>query len=489
MNGKDESLTFWEHPRPYEAVWDLCSRISKRTQREHADAQYHAALYDGEEIVSLTQRSGAQGEFTPQTLTTNIVKRHVDTYVAHRSKSRSLPMAITKGATYAQLRRAEALNRLFEGLLHQVRFYEARDTRIRDSAVWGSGINLNFRDGHKLFHERTFRWEWRVDPGEAERGNPRTIHLTRRIDRGVAKKRWPGHDRVIDESAEGFDDEPTRLSTFDTSDRVMVVSSWHLPSREGADDGAYTVCVSKGSLEVSEYKRPTFPVSKRDFSPALAGWFGTGMVEMLAGIQYEANAVGLKLQERHCMTGSYVLIDDNSGTEIDLIDNGTLTEVRYRGSPPQFVQPPAAHPDLLNFYQQLRGPMPAEETRISEMSTRGETPAGLRSGRAQRVHRDIESSGFAPDDRRDETDVVDTAWQLFDLAEECHEEGKEEGKPYTVTLKTKKHGRTFLEDVEYSKLRADRESFVLETFPVNYLSSMPQDRVEQVADMVDRGLI
>lgn len=482
-------LAFWRQDEPHKSVFALCERLRRSLSGRLRDMFHYECLYDDDETASLVQRNGAIGEYTPQTLTSNIVRRHVDTYVAYRAKSRTLPMALTEGADASARRRARMLNKYFAALLDQVNFWETRELTIRDSCIYGSGLAFNWRDGTELKHDRVKPYEVLYDPVEAEQGIPRTVHLVRTMDRNVAMSLWPKHAAAIRNSADHFPSDPVGAGFDDVNDLVLVVESWHLPSRKGAGDGRHTICVEQATLSNGDFVWANFPLSKRDFSPPVRGWLGSGMCAQLAGLQYEVNAVGLKLQERHYMTGTFVLIDDASGAEIDLMDNGTLTEVRYRGAQPTFVQPPAAHPDLLQYYMQLRGDFPAQETRLSEMTTRGEVPANFRSGRAQRVFKDIEAAGFTPDDRRDERYVIHTAWQLFDLSAEADEELRGQGEAFKVAAEVSEHGRRRLEPLEFRKLEFDRETLKLRTFPVNYLSSIPADKYEQVADMMGQGLV
>lgn len=475
------------------ASWE---RIGQMTSRRRADDLYYACLYDDSEFAAMLQGAGATGEYTPQTMTSNIVRRQVDTYTAKISKNRPVPMGLTTGGNYSQQRRAKALSKFYEGVLDEVDFWETRTLRLRDQAVWGDGFALNWRNGRKLVHDRVYPWEIRVDPRDAYYGKPKTLFLGRYVDRLVAKEQWPGFDDEIDKSTGKSPEDMTDPGWDETSDQVLVVWAWHLRSGESATDGAFVTCVSDATLCNTSYERDYFPISKNAFSPPQMGWRGEGMVKQIAGLQYEVNAIGLLLQERHYLTGSYVLVEDGSGVEMDLLDNGTLTEVRWRNAKPEFIAPPAAGPDLLNYYMSLRGQFAAEETRISQLSSHGEIPAGMRSGKAQRVYHDIESEGFVPQGRSDEKDVIDTCWQFFDLAEEIYGESidtkskkDKDKKPYTVRVETREHGKSILSELSYKDVRLDKEQFTLRVFPTSFLSSTPAERYEDVKDMVDAGFL
>ncbi len=210
--------------------------------------------------------------------------------------------------------------------------------------------------------------------------------------------------------------------------------------------------------------------------------------------------MGLRLQERHYLMGNYVLCEADADIEYEQIDNGTLTEIRYHGNPPQFVSPPAANGDLFNWWKELRTSMPGEITGMSNFSTRSEKPAGIIAAKAIRTVSDSDLENLTPQGRGDERDVIDTCWQFFDLAEEIYAEtGKEAEKardqkkkqpgPYVVSVETKKHGKSMLQDLDYAKVRIDKKNFKLRTFPTNFLRGTPEEQMQSVNEMIEAGFL
>jgi hypothetical protein len=485
-------LRFWEHgDDAYRAVWSDADRMKRVTRFQRERDLYFMSLYDDDGLASLVVGRNGFANYTPELLSSNICKRQVDTFVSKLSKNRPVPMGLTTGGNYSQQRRAKSLSGFFAGILDKVDFWDAREQRLRDGAVCGDGFAFNYRVGREFFHDRIFPWQVSVHPFEGQLGKPRTFRLDRYIDKLVLKEQFPEAAEQIDE-AEGKDEHDGWDPLWDdTCDLVLVRGIWHLPSSANASDGAFALCISNKTLELKEYKRPYPPFSRFTFAPPQIGWRGTGMVKQLAPIQFEVNAIGMRLQEQAYMTGSYVFIEDGAGIETDTIDNGTLTVVRYRGSPPQFHNPSPFHPQLFDYYMNLRGRFPAEESRISEMTTRGEIPGGL-SGRARRLHHDIEAEGFITQGRADERDVINTCWQFFDLLEEVHEERgeeKDERKPYVLKVEQRQHGRTMLQDVNYDDVRLDREALILRVFPTSFLNGTPQENAETVRELTKDGFL
>lgn len=494
-------MRWWLKPEPHRVLWDNYKRIGKRTGGERGRDLYYTCLYDDADLAVAVQGLGAIGEFTPQTMAANIIRRQVDTFVAKVSKNRPVPMGLTKAGNYSEQRRAKSISSFFEGILDEVDYWPTRTLRLRDGGIVGSGFALNYRVGRKMHHDRLFKREVRVCPIDAERGNPRTMYIARLVDKLMLAERFPAKaEEIYEASADCGEISGRGHLDEDTAHLAMVLEVWHLPSFEGANDGAHVICTDNATLENAEYHRSVFPVSKFDFSPANAGYYGSGLAQQLEGLQYEVNAVGLRLQERHYLMGNYVLCEAGSDIEYEQIDNGTLTEIRYHGTQPTFISPPAANGDLFNWWKELRTSMPAEITGLSNFATRSEKPQGIIAAKAIRTVSDSDLENLTPQGRADEKDVIDTCWQFFDLAEEIYAEtGKEaerakknhqkKPEPYVVSVETKKHGKTLLQDLDYEKVRIDKKNFKLRTFPTNFLRGTPEEQMQSVNEMIEAGFL
>ena len=494
-------MRWWDKPEPHKTVWDAYRRVGLRSRGERSRDLYYTCLYDDANLAVAAQGLGAIGEFTPQTMATNVIRRQVDTFVAMVSKNRPVPMGLTKAGNYSEQRRAKAISSFFEGILDEVKFWPTRTLRLRDGGIVGSGFALNYRVGRKMIHDRIFKREVRVCPIDAERGNPRTMYISRLVDKLILAERFPKHAEKIYEAAASCGEvASTAVHEEDTAHLALVLEVWHLPSGEGATDGAHVICTDNATLANESYDRPVFPVSKFDFCPPNAGYYGSGLAQQLEGLQYETNNVGLRLQERHYLMGNYVLCEANSDIEYEQIDNGTLTEIRYHGTPPTFISPPATNGDLFQWWKELRTSLPAELTGMSNFSTRSEVPQGIIAAKAIRYVSKSDLDNLTPQGRADETDVIDTCWQFFDLAEEIYAEtGKEAEKakeakkakpgPYMVSVEIKKFGQRSMLDLDYAKVRIDRKNFKLRVFPTNFLRGTPEEQMQSVNEMIEAGFL
>ncbi|MDB4982597.1 MAG: hypothetical protein JWM82_3349 [Myxococcales bacterium] len=480
-------LRWWLQDEPHRAVFDVTRRIDRHLRQRQSNYLSYACLYDDSELASLVGGSSAFVTDIPDALTANIVRRQVDTYVAKQSKNRPVPMALTSDGNYGQKRRAKQLSKFFEGVLSSVGYFTTRPLRIRDSAIFGSGFAHNYRVGIKLVHERVFPWELTVDPREGMRGRPRSLYRHTLVDKLVLMERYPEFEEEIDQSETRNSHSLFDMGEEATSNLAFVREAWHLPSAEEMkqSDGAHVICVSNATLSNRVYKRDYFPFSKNTFSPGLVGYFGEGMVKGLAPVQNEINEIAARLQEAAYLTGSYVWVPEGSGIETDVLDNNALTLIRS-ALKPDFFQPNFASSQLLQYFDTLRTRLPGEITGQSGMSTRGEVPQGIESGKAIRTFHQLGDEVFTPQGREDERDCIDTALQLLDLMEEIHEESKSgKGKSFRVAVERRMDGRSFLEELDYAKVRLDRESYTLAISPVSFLSTTPEDRWSQVKEMME----
>jgi hypothetical protein len=494
-------LRFWKAEEPHVTVFAHANKLSSYANWRKQRAFFLACLYGDTDLAASIQGADALDNGVPQTMTINVCRRQADTYQAHIVKNRSKPMALTTGGNYGARRRAEAITKFGQGMLETVQFWPTRELRTRDHAVWGSGFARNHRVGRKLCHDRVYQWEVLVDPRDAFYGSPRTVLITRSVDRMLLTEQHPEFEEQIKQAKRGLSGDELWGTTFGTSltdDTVLVIEAIHLPSRtiedgdEKEHDGAYAKCISNATLTgdpkkpgAVKYLRDHFGLSKSDYQKPLTGWFGEGLVEQLAGLQYEINANTLRMQEGGFLTGTYVWTADQGGVEVDLLENTTLGVIRS-ASRPEFFQPAPWHPQALEYIEGLITRRPSDITGQTSFSTRGEIPAGMdgASGVALRRYKDEGSENMIVHTREDERDTIDTMWQLLDLAEEI---GATEQKGVSVRYEVRDAGRSSFESIDYKAVRMDRKEFTLQAFPMSYLSGTPSDRWAQVSEMADKG--
>lgn len=447
-------------------------------------AVWHACLYgDG----GTEQLSSVVSAYGPKSLQFNVVRRNVDTTQAKIAKARPLPLALTSGGDFRQRRRAQKLSKFFSGMFDELAVFETSELVARDALIFGTGISHTYREGAQIQHERVLIWELDVDPGDARYGRPRCLYRHQWRDRAEVAALYPEHaDAVWSAGTTTFNDDPLRdRESRSDEDTVLVLECWRLPTSEDAGDGRHMICVSAagGLLLDEEYVYMDAPFALLHCLRPLMGYWGDGFGHILEGIQFELNRVAAKVQDSEYMMGSYILVDDNSGVEVEHLDNGVATVIRTSGggAPPQWVSPPANSPQTLQYLEQLRGTWSYEESGTSALSAQSRKPAGLDSGAALRTFSDIESERFVLLGKQYERYHVALAWAIYRLATEIAESG--------TKLSAKATYQRRVDRIEWAEVKLDRADLVLRSYPTSALSQDPAERRAELAEWVNSGFI
>ena len=484
---------------------------------------YHACLYDDSELTGLGPVSWKAMEYEPSRLAFNVVRQTVDTLAAKIAKNQPLPMPVTTGGNYRQRRRAEKMGRAIKGQFELSGVWRTSPTIARDSALFGTGIAHNFRVGNTIYHERVLPWEVVIDPRDAMYGRPRTLYLRRWVDKYVLAERFPEfHEYIM--TVDSQDVHTYDLGYDDTTDLVLVIEAWHLPSRElakrdpdyepGAEldeagdqdqpaprndpdskaehtgplrpahDGCHTITIANATLLKEPWRRQYFPFSVLRMSDPLVGWHGTGLAKQLTGLQYTINETASVVQEAHALSGGYILVETGSNVETEHLDNGRGTILKYNGTRPDWINPQPVHPDTWNFVLQLI-PKAFEMTGVSQLSAQSQKPAGIESAIALNTFNDIETERFALFAKQYEEYHIDVAWQFFDLWEEI----VDEFGSAKIQVSTRDRGLRYLSEIEFSDIRLDRAEFVLDVFPTSLLSKKPAARIQELESFINAGWI
>lgn len=487
---------WWKADEPHQVVFDNIKQIRDRSSLRAQMDLYHACLYDDSELTGLGPASYDEVAFEPSRLAFNVVRQAVDTLAAKIAKNQPLPMPVTSGGNFRQQRRAKKFGKMIGGQFDAAGVWRLSPTIARDCALFGTGLSHNYRVGKTIIHERVFPWEIAIDARDAMYGKPRVIYMRRWVDRFVLADRFPDFEPEI-MAAESDRSDTFDLGYDDTSDLVLVVEAWHLPSAVLDDnapdktargkplhDGKHVICIANKTLFEEPWRRQYFPFSVLRMSDPVVGWFGTGLAKQLTGLQYTINDTASVVQEAHALSGGYILVENGSNVDPEKLVNGRGVILKYNGAKPDWISPQPLHPDTMNFVMALI-PKAFEMTGVSQLSAQSQKPAGIESAIALNTFNDIETERFALFAKQYEEYHIDIAWQFFDLAEEIN---KEFGS-YTVKVATRERGSRVLDEIDYANVRLDREQFVLEVFASNLLSKKPAARLQEIEQLINAGWI
>jgi hypothetical protein len=445
-------------------------------------------LYDDAEAASVSSLygwAGSSGDTDP-TLTLNVVRPNVDALSTQLAKARPLPMPLTSEGSFSQQKRARLLGQAIEGQFTKSKVWPTNFSIIRDSVLYGTGFAFVYRDGEDICYDRVLPWEVDVDPRDSIYGAPRTIYLTRLVDRLVLKERFPKFAEKIERADSQFSDYFSASSATD-SDAIIVVEAWHLASGPKAKDGWHSICVSNATLLKEKYEYDRAPLFPLYVMPPSLGYFGTGFGRQLMSHQYTVNTIARRVQQMAELAPSYLAVPNGSEINIDMLDNSPWPVIEHnQGFVPSVIQPAPFQPQLWDLVKQVYS-MSFDTTGVSQTAAQSDLPKALReaTGIALQLHNENRSERFYVASKLYEQFCIDVADHMIRLFEEIVDDGGE----VTITAPGKSGYRKFLQQIDYSKVRMDRDTFSLEVFPTSMLKQEPTMRAAQVESWINSKFI
>lgn len=485
MNGTvKRDLRWWRSDTPHKALFNHVKSIRTQTAPRRRTFVYSACLYDDADFFgSLPIKQGLEPE---STLALNVVRPNVDTATTQLCKARPLPMPITRDGDYSQQRRARLMGKFLEGQWIRSKVWETNFQIVRDAFLYGTGFSYSYTVGDRVCYDRVFPWEVDVDPREGLYGKPKSLYLTRLVDRLYLQELYPKKAKAI-ENSDGFFDDFLSQSSMDTSDCVVVIEGWRLPSYEGAKDGHHVISVSDGTLLEEDYEGDAFPVIPFYIMPPSMGYYGVGMGKQLMGIQYTVNVIAQRCQEQAELAPCYLTVPNGGDIHIDELDNSAWPVIAHNpGYKPEILQAPPFNPAQFDFLKQLCN-MSFDQTGVSQVAAQAELPAALKeaSGIAIQLHNENRSERFNVASRLYETFCVDNAWLHFKLFGEIAKKHKN----FSANTPTREKGRRVLQEVKWKEVAVDRDSFTLDVFPTTMLHAEPTMKAAQVESWINAGWI
>lgn len=477
-------LRWWREDDPAAAVYQTARRLRERQGDRIAALLTNYCLYEDMPALGLLPSEYSVVRVSAKVKQTdNIIRSCCDTVRAETIQSRPRPMFLTEGGTWTEQRRGEALGKFVEGVYYEADFDRLASVCALEALVGNAGAVRVFEDPDtgRVGIERIYSHEIWVDDRDAYYGKPRSLYLTRYIDREILLESYPEaeeairtaqYDRGLGWSGDHEGDEQV--------DQVLVVEAWHLPSRKGAEDGRHVICVSSGCLLDEGWEQPSFPIVVLRWKSPLQGFWGRSLADELQGYQRSLNRTNRDIedgQELHAHTKIAI----ERGSKINRghfgADAGTFVEFdRIEPKPLVF---PSVSPDVYQRNQVLYT-RSYEVSGVSTMAARAERPQGVESGRALRHLSDMQSKRFLDFQRAFEAFYIEVARQIVRLMERL----AEHDSSYEVVYR----GKRRVERIKWADVRLDESTYMLQVWPTNLLPSTPGGRLEALAEMVNTGL-
>jgi len=394
------------------------------------------------------------------------------------AKNKVSPTYVTNGGDWKAQKKAKDLTKFTQGIFYKFKIHEKLIEMFSDAAVWGDGFIHVFRMDEEVEFERVMPHEIWVDSVVGSVSMPTTMHRVKIMDRDIARAYFHDLSDQIDTVAPSNYQEIGAQGT--AADLITVVESWKLPSHEGAGDGLHAISIGDGVL-TEVYEKNYFPFVHFRYSKRKVGWYGQGAVERLQNIQGELNRCLILKQRSHWMMSSFkVLLENGSKVVSQHLNNEVGTIIHYTGTPPQYVVPPATNPDLTQWIESLIAKGYQQEG-VSRLSTTGEAPLGVESGKALRTLTQIADDRFMFMGQQLEQAALDLAFMAVEVVKEITE--------LTGGYRINYVDNHFMESVDWKDIDLECEEYTLKAFPTNSLSEDLAGRLKDIQELVQAGMI
>lgn len=470
---------------------DLCSQLLSTTEYLKRQAQMRVRqasiftrLFSGKPLYNFLASTATLDNSNQLPIgrpTANVIYSCIDTLVSRISQDRPSPTFLTDGGNYKERKLSGEANAFIAGELYRTKAYDLCPFLARDSMVLGNGLAKVFPRDDKVGLERTLETELLVDYNDAYYGNPRQLIQMKLVDRDVFLELFPDHEYMISEATHGNVDSTPR-STETVADQFIIAEAWHLKSGEKAEDGRHTIACSAGIILDQVYDRKHFPFIKLDYNPNVVGWLSQGLAEILMPTQMELyRLLIIASQSIELMGVPRVLIEEMSKILETSFNNRIGSIIKFRNTPPQFVNTPSLGPDIMpwilwliqNAYQ-IAG--------LSSMSAGGVKPAGLNSGESIREFDTIQQDRFAAFAKRYQNLYTDLSHLIIDCADDIR---KESGKPYK-TIFPDKNG---IREIDFKAIGLLKDTYVIQCYEESSLPKDPSGRQARLSEMLAAGEI
>ncbi len=408
----------------------------------------------------------------------NICSSVVDTLESKMAKNKVIPTYITNGGMWGVQKKAKQLTKFTQGLFYQEKAHEKVITAFSDAGVWGDGFVYVYNNQGKVCIERVLPHELWVDQIESMVADPTQLHRPKIMDRDIALAMFPDlKEHILTVSPATYQEIGGQGTA---ADLIIVVESWKLPSAKDAGDGLHVISIGDGVIK-TEYKKDYFPFPHFRYAKRKIGWYGQGACERLQNLQGEVNKCMILKARSLWMMGSFkILLENGSKVVKQHLDNEVATIVTYTGTPPQYVTPPATNPELQQWIDSLIQKAYQQEG-VSQMSTTGEAPIGVESGKALRTLNQIGDDRFLFMTQELEDFALEIARQAIEVAKEIYED--------TGTYQVIFPNTNFMETVDWKDIKLDEEQYVLKAYPTSSLSDDLTGRLSEIQELMQAGLV
>ena len=240
------------------------------------------------------------------------------------------------------------------------------------------------------------------------------------------------------------------------------------------------MCVQGATLVDEPWIRESYPVPTVRALPPVVGYWGARISKRPETAQRQLNELLKKVQlGLSQIANPRVFIEPGSLVKAHIDDQvGTIVEVT--GRVPTFSAPQAFGPETYQQIDRLQE-MAHQSVGVSQMAAAGMKPAGINSGRALRIYREMQNRRFAGFEADLEQCVCELARQIVYLEQDVAEEYPDHEVVYEV------FGTA--ERIPWAELNLEPDRLRLRIAPTSGLAASPAARMQDLEELVEGGVL
>lgn len=418
--------------------------------------------------------------------TFNLVEACVDTLVARITQAEPQPKFLTDGSDYQQRHLAQQLNQFILGELYQTKAYIKGRQMFRAACVMGPGaLKVYEGDDKKVKVDNVLVTDLYVDDNDSIDSDPQQLYQLKLMARDKLISIFPKKEGMLEDTPQSYpDNSPDSGRT--SSDQVMVVEGWKLPS--GADPtapgyypGRHVIACVNGVILDEPWKKPKFPFVFMNYTEPFRGFFGIGIGTRLFGTQLTLNRILYTIAKAITLVGVPRVFLEQSSKVVKAHNNNEIgVIITYSGTKPSYEVAPCNAPEMYEERDRLIQ-YGFQQEGISSMQATSQKPAGLNSGEAIRSYDDMNTDRFALTAKKYSEIYKELAYHITDVAMDI---AKRDGKYQTVY--PNKDGT---KEIDLPAMKFLKDPFVIQCFDESSLPRDPAGRKETVTEQVQAGML
>lgn len=516
QKGKDDAFLWSELPFPWEEGYDatqvgrcvvgVCEKMAGDQRNRVETARRLAGVYEGRKMEALYSSSFSQN-LAKQDIVLPIARRVVDWITTEVATSTlRKPKFLTDGANWKQRRKAIWCERFVEAGFHQPQgkfsnMWELVTEVQRNCAKFGACAVKTYADSRSqgITAELINFYDLFVDDGDAEYGDPKNIfHLHRYSRRELVSRfgektvRCGGRqvkladfiwDAAVPKSNTRWGSEAD-----ERDDMVQLYESYRKPISSD-EPGRHVIGIGGNTpiaLVDEPWTRKEFPYRVLRYWVDMAGYWGTGVCQVLETIQGEVNDLEQAIQENtELMASGFIEIEDDAQFEEDMQNNDIWNIVRRPvGATPAVIHTPPPFPPQLGQRSEVLQEKCFSMTGASMQGATARKEANVQSGIAIQEVNDLSSRALVDPSRRLDNFFVGLALDYVraacDLAEEVPN--------FSLSLP----GSKFLRTIDFSRVKdfANKEDmYHITVMSSSNLPTTAAGRIDRVVNWQAAGAI